>query len=57
MDVLCHPTLGPLQGITSGDDVVQFLGLQYATLKDGLARAVLRDGVYSEERRIATRHG
>lgn len=54
---LHHPTLGKLRGIKKSKDVVQFLGLQYATLTDGLARGVLHNGVYSKEVHDATKHG
>lgn len=54
---LHHPTLGTLRGLQASNDVVQFLGLQYASLSDGLARGVLHQGVYSEQVHDATKHG
>lgn len=36
-----HPTLGPIQGIQRYADVNQFLGVQYATLKDRFAQGEL----------------
>lgn len=36
-----HPTIGPIRGLNKIPTVVQFLGVQYATLKDRFSRGVL----------------
>lgn len=36
-----HPTIGPIRGITKVSGVNQYLGIQYATLKDRFARGEL----------------
>jgi hypothetical protein len=38
--LLDHPEIGEIQG-KAGDGVTQFLGIQYATLRDRLAKAEL----------------
>ncbi|KAK5681028.1 hypothetical protein LTS10_006788 [Elasticomyces elasticus] len=44
---LRHPEIGTISGIDAGQGVSQFLGIQYATIKDRFAPAVLKkyDGV------------
>jgi carboxylesterase type B len=37
-----HPSLGQVKGLRDADGVEQFLGIQYATLKDRLAEPVIR---------------
>jgi len=39
--MLTHPTIGAVEGTTAKPGVTQYLGLQYATLKDRLAPSVL----------------
>lgn len=36
-----HPTIGPIRGLNKVPTVVQYLGVQYATLKDRFSRGVL----------------
>ncbi|KAJ5636954.1 Alpha/Beta hydrolase protein [Penicillium longicatenatum] len=36
-----HPTIGPIKGLNNVPTVVQYLGVQYATLKDRFSRGVL----------------
>ncbi|KEF53158.1 uncharacterized protein A1O9_10606 [Exophiala aquamarina CBS 119918] len=36
-----HPLLGTILGVQKSEEVVQFLGIQYATLKDRFSRGVL----------------
>lgn len=36
-----HPELGEIQGLKA-NGIIQFLGIQYATLKDRLSEPVLR---------------
>ncbi|KAK5061076.1 hypothetical protein LTR84_007617 [Exophiala bonariae] len=36
-----HPLLGSILGVKKSEEVVQFLGIQYATLKDRFSRGVL----------------
>lgn len=38
---LIHPTLGRIAGIRRSESVVQYLGIQYATLKDRFSRGEL----------------
>lgn len=52
---LKHSTLGNVKG-NKGDQVVQFLGLKYATLKDRLATAQLL-GSYGFDGVDATKYG
>ena len=40
-ETINHPTIGPLKGIKRFPKVTQFLGVQYATLKDRFARGEL----------------
>jgi carboxylesterase type B len=40
--ILAHPEIGEVQGITN-DGVEQYLGIQYATLSDRFAPAVLKE--------------
>lgn len=40
-ETINHPTIGPLKGIKLSSKVIQFLGIQYATLKDRFARGEL----------------
>ncbi|BCS25481.1 uncharacterized protein APUU_50192S [Aspergillus puulaauensis] len=42
-EIIQHPTIGPIRGTKRQSGVVQFLGIQYATLKDRFARGVLRE--------------
>lgn len=54
--ILEHPGIGKIQGIRRPNGLSQFLGVQYATLKDGYARGELKppnpEGVLD-----ATQHG
>jgi len=38
---LSHPSLGRIRGIRRSENVVQYLGVQYATLKDRFSRGDL----------------
>lgn len=49
-----HPSIGSIKGL-DGDGVVQFLGVQYATLKDRLAEAQVKTAYESPV--DATVHG
>ena len=40
---LHHPLIGEVQGVESESGVVQYRGLQYATLKDRFSTAVLKE--------------
>jgi carboxylesterase type B len=40
--ILKHGKLGEIHGVL-GDDVVQFLGIQYASLKDRFAKSEILD--------------
>ncbi|KAH7116555.1 Alpha/Beta hydrolase protein [Dactylonectria estremocensis] len=40
-ETICHPVIGHIRGIKRYTDLVQFLGVQYATLKDRFARGEL----------------
>lgn len=40
---LDHPRIGRIRGIQRADNVKQFLGIQYATLKDRFSRGTLRE--------------
>lgn len=40
-EVTQHATIGPVKGLRKGSGVVQYLGVQYATLKDRFARGEL----------------
>lgn len=40
---IVHPHIGRVRGLQRSNDLVQFLGIQYATLKDRFARGVLCD--------------
>ena len=57
--VLEHPLLGRIKGVQKTDTVVQYLGLQYATLKDRFARAELAVGQQGGDGDVidATKHG
>lgn len=39
--VLEHPSIGAIRGLTKSADVTQYLGVQYACLKDRLSRGEL----------------
>ena len=41
LERISHPTIGPIQGIRRCPNVNQFLGIQYATLKNRFARGSL----------------
>ena len=41
LECISHPTIGPIQGIRRCPNVNQFLGIQYATLRDRFARGSL----------------
>ena len=36
-----HPTIGRIRGLRKSEDVVQFLGVRYANVKDRFSRGVL----------------
>lgn len=40
-EITQHATIGPIKGLRKGSGVVQYLGVQYATLKDRFARGEL----------------
>ena len=43
-ELINYPTIGPIRGVQQSPNVTQFLGVQYATLKDRFARGeLLRD--------------
>ncbi|KAJ9149933.1 Sterol esterase [Pleurostoma richardsiae] len=41
-EVLLHPTIGSIRGVCTFPGVVQYLGIQYATLKDRFSRGELK---------------
>ena len=54
---IAHPTIGPVTGSTAKEGVVQFLGLQYATLVDRFAPPALKDYGKQNETMEATKLG
>ncbi|KAK4171979.1 putative carboxylesterase [Triangularia setosa] len=50
--ILQHPTVGPIRGAKKVDGVTQFLGVQYATLKDRFSRARLLKSFPSDHSRV-----
>ncbi|KAJ5520859.1 hypothetical protein N7463_001312 [Penicillium fimorum] len=42
-EIIHHPIIGPIRGTKNSLGVVQFLGVQYATLEDRFARGVLKE--------------
>jgi hypothetical protein len=55
-NILNHPTIGSVIGNTDSEGVVQYLGLQYATLADRFAPPQLKQ--YSPDSNVdATRNG
>lgn len=40
--ILDHTTIGPVKGTKRSTSVEQFLGIQYATLRDGFSRGTVR---------------
>ncbi|OQE42964.1 hypothetical protein PENCOP_c003G00472 [Penicillium coprophilum] len=42
-----HPTIGPIKGLNKVPTVIQYLGVQYATLKDRFSRGVLLESYNS----------
>lgn len=38
-----HPLLGAIRGVKKSKEVVQYLGIRYASLKDRFSRGVLLD--------------
>ncbi|KAK4199004.1 putative carboxylesterase [Triangularia verruculosa] len=50
--ILQHPTVGPIRGVKKVDGVTQFLGVQYATLKDRFSRAELLKSYPSDHPRL-----
>lgn len=40
--ILEHPSIGCIQGISKLQEVTQYLGIQYATLKDRFSRGELK---------------
>lgn len=60
--ILQHPTIGRIQGIRRTPNVTQFLGVQYATLRDCFSRGEIIEHYLSRGPRIglnldATKHG
>ena len=47
-----HPSIGDIKASTAKEDVLQFLGLQYATVADRFAPAVMKE--YSKDSDIDT---
>lgn len=55
-ETLSHPTIGKVKGNATKDGVIEFLGLQYATLTDRFAPAKIKE--YSKQNTIdATKIG
>ncbi|KAK3686804.1 hypothetical protein LTR37_019437 [Vermiconidia calcicola] len=54
---ILHPTVGPINGSTAKEGVVQFLGLQYATLADRFAPPAMREYGEQNETIEATKLG
>ena len=53
---LSHPSIGKIEGTSSKESVIQYLGLQYATLTDRFASAKMKE--YSKNETInATKLG
>ncbi|KAL2783217.1 Alpha/Beta hydrolase protein [Aspergillus keveii] len=52
-----HPTIGPIKGISKVPGVIQFFGVQYATLKDRFSRGVPLDSYPSDRVLDATKLG
>ena len=52
-----HPTIGSLKGNTSKEGVLQFQGLQYATLTDRFAPAKMKEYSTQNETIDATKIG
>jgi hypothetical protein len=52
-----HPTIGSIKGNTSKEGVVQFLGLQYATVADRFAPAKIKQYSNNNETIDATKIG
>lgn len=50
--ILQHPTIGPIRGVVKKVGVTQFLGVQYATLKDRFSRAELLKSYPSDHPRV-----
>ncbi|KAK4683063.1 hypothetical protein QC764_121820 [Podospora pseudoanserina] len=50
--ILQHPTIGPICGVVRKVGVTQFLGVQYATLKDRFSRAELLKSYPSDHPRV-----
>ncbi|KAK1777632.1 Alpha/Beta hydrolase protein [Copromyces sp. CBS 386.78] len=50
--ILSHPTIGPIRGIRRVDGLAQFLGVQYAVLRDRFARGELLKAYASDHPRI-----
>lgn len=46
---ILHPEIGRIRGLQRSNDIIQFLGIQYATLENRFARGVLRDYAESPE--------
>jgi hypothetical protein len=46
-EVTHHQTIGPIRGVKRTSGVIQYLGVQYATLKDRFARGKLLEA-YSD---------
>ena len=51
-----HPSIGQIRGIQRLEGVIDFLGVQYATLKDGYARGELKT-LFPGDLLDATKHG
>ena len=52
-----HTTIGSIQGLKRSEQVTQYLGVQYATLKDRFTRAELIDTYIQSEVLDATTFG
>jgi hypothetical protein len=55
--VFTHPSIGRLKGNTAKEGVLQFLGLQYATLTDRFAPAKMKEYSNQSETVDATKIG
>lgn len=53
-----HPNLGKILGVRRSETVVQYLGVQYATLKDRFSRGELLSRLTDHDVEVdATKHG
>ncbi|KAK5045738.1 hypothetical protein LTR84_008830 [Exophiala bonariae] len=57
LEIFDHPTIGRIQGVKSSPNVVEYLGIQYATLSNAFARGSIGHYAGSGSTIVAITHG